>query len=104
MVIPRKSPASNQRHQRQLSHKVRWAWDDGRGGRGGEEGGKNRSQSSYQWIGLPGAHENGYDIRWMDEPSWPGPMGIDWDGCTVCLSVVAVGPVVNAGRQCRVPG
>lgn len=31
MVIPWKSPASNQRHQRQLSHKVRWAWDDGLG-------------------------------------------------------------------------
>lgn len=31
MVIPRNSPASNQRHQRQLSHRVRWAWDDGLG-------------------------------------------------------------------------
>lgn len=76
----------------------------GRGGRVEKEGGKTRSQSSYQWIGLPGAHENGYDIRWVDEPSWPGPMGIDWGGCTVCLSVVAVGPVVNAGRQGRVEG
>lgn len=39
MVIPRNSPASNQRHQRQLSHKVRWAWDDGRGrGTGMETG------------------------------------------------------------------
>lgn len=112
-MIPRKSPASNQRHQRQLSHKVRWAWDDGRGKDGGGRaservGDGSRGGSRENGAGKKEARRRSEKKKLIDQSSyqWMAYLGHEkewirvyagWDQPPrACLSpVVTIGIVVK---------